>query len=94
MFYRSLSDEQTVRARRARPVIALAVIAFAIGAIVGANSGSSASDTLAERFVAAWAHGDYAAMYADVDRATHRSLSADAFAAAYAEALRTATATS
>ena len=94
MFYRSLSDEQTVRVRRARPVIAIAMIAFAIGAIVGANSGSSSSDALAERFVAAWARGNYAAMYADVDDATHRSLTADAFAATYAEALRTATATS
>jgi hypothetical protein len=94
MFYRSMSDEQTVRVRRARPVIAIALIAFAIGAIVGANSGSSSSDALAERFAAAWARGDYAAMYADVDDATRRSLTADAFAAAYAEALRTATATS
>jgi peptidoglycan glycosyltransferase len=94
MFYRSLSDEQTVRARRARPVVAIAIVAFAIGAIVGANSGSSSNDALAERFVSAWAHSDYAAMYADVDAATRRSLSADSFAAAYAEALRTATATS
>ncbi|HEV2973856.1 MAG TPA: penicillin-binding transpeptidase domain-containing protein [Solirubrobacteraceae bacterium] len=80
--------------RRARPVIALALVAFAIGAIVGANSGSSASDALAARFVTAWSRGDYAAMYADVDPATKRSLSADGFAAAYAEAMRTATATS
>jgi peptidoglycan glycosyltransferase len=93
MFYRSLSDEQTLRVRRARPVIAIAIVAFAIGAIVGANSGSSSDDTLAEHFVSAWAHSDYAAMYADVDAPTRRSLTADAFAAAYAEALRTATAT-
>jgi cell division protein FtsI/penicillin-binding protein 2 len=93
MFYRSLSDEQAVRVRRARPVIAIAIVAFAIGAIVGANSGSSSSDALAERFVSAWAHSDYAAMYADVGAATRRSLTADAFAATYAEALRTATAT-
>jgi peptidoglycan glycosyltransferase len=94
MFYRSLSDEQTVRVRRARPVIALALAAFAIGAIVGANSGASSSDALAERFVSAWTRGDYAAMYDDVDAATRRSLTPDAFAAVYAEALRTATASS
>ncbi len=94
MFYRSLSDEQTVRVRRARPVIALALAAFAIGAIVGANSGSSSGDALAERFVSAWTRGDYAAMYADVDAATRRSLTPDAFAAVYAEALRAATASS
>jgi peptidoglycan glycosyltransferase len=94
MFYRSLTEEQSVRVRRARPVIALALVAFAIGAIVGANSGSSASDALAARFVAAWSRGDYAAMYADVDPTTKRSLTADGFAAAYAEAMRTATATS
>jgi peptidoglycan glycosyltransferase len=94
MFYRSLSDEQTLRVRRARPVIAIAIVAFAIGAIIGANSGSSSSDALAQRFVAAWTHADYAAMYADVDSATHGALTPDAFAATYAEALRTATASS
>ncbi len=94
MFYRSLTDEQTARARRARPVIALALVAFAIGAIVGASGGASASDALAARFVAAWSHTDYAAMYTDVDAATKHSLTPDAFAAAYAEAMRTATATS
>ncbi|HEY2181820.1 MAG TPA: penicillin-binding transpeptidase domain-containing protein [Solirubrobacteraceae bacterium] len=94
MFYRALSDEQSVRMRRARPVAALALVAFAVGAIVGANSGGSASDALAARFVAAWSRGDYAAMYADVDAATKRSVTPDGFAAAYAEAKRTATATS
>ncbi len=94
MFYRSLTDEQTARVRRARPVIALALVAFATGAIVGASGGTPASDALAARFVAAWSHADYAAMYSDVDAATKRSLSADGFAAAYAEAMRTATATS
>jgi penicillin-binding protein A len=92
MFYRSLSDEQTIRVRRARPVIAIALVAFAIGAIIGAHSGSSSSDALAERFARAWAHGDYSAMYADVDAATRHALTPDAFAATYAEALRTATA--
>jgi penicillin-binding protein A len=94
MFYRALSDEQTLRVRRARPVIAIAIVAFALGAIIGANSGPSSSDTLAQRFVAAWTHADYAAMYADVGSATRGALTPDAFAATYAEALRTATASS
>jgi penicillin-binding protein A len=93
MFYRALSEEQTVRVRRARPVIALAVVAFAIGAIVGANSGSSPSNTLAEKFVAEWAKGEYASMYGEIDRASQRSLTAEQFVSAYHEAMNTATAT-
>ena len=93
MFYRSLTENQTLRVRRARPVMALAAVAFAIGAIVGANSGPSAASTLAGSFVAAWAKGDYGAMYLDIDSSSKRSLSAEEFASAYAEAMRTATAT-
>ncbi len=69
MFYRALTEEQSVRVRRARPVIALALVAFVIGVVVGANSGGSTSDALAARFVAAWSRGDYAAMYEHVDPA-------------------------
>jgi hypothetical protein len=93
MFYRSLTENQTRRVQRARPVIALAAVAFAIGAIVGAGHGSSAADGLAGRFVAAWARGDYARMYSDIDASTRRSLNADEFADAYEQAIRTATAT-
>ncbi len=94
MFYRALTDEQTLRVRRARPVMALAAVAFAIGAIIGANGGPSSSDSLAGRFVAAWSRNDFAAMYADIDDASRHSLSADQFASTYHEAMRTATATS
>jgi peptidoglycan glycosyltransferase len=94
MFYRALTDEQTLRVRRARPVLALAAVAFAIGVIVGANGGGSSSASLAGRFVAAWSHGNYAAMYAEIDDASRHSLSADQFASDYREAMRTATATS
>jgi penicillin-binding protein A len=93
MFYRALSEEQTLRVRRARPVIALAAVAFAIGAIVGANSGASPADSFAEKFVRQWAKAEYAAMYADVDAASRRSVSADEFVSAYHEAMNTATAT-
>jgi peptidoglycan glycosyltransferase len=94
MFYRALSEEQTLRVRRARPVIALAAVAFAIGAIVGANSGASPADSFAEKFVREWAKAEYAAMYADVDAASRRSVSADEFVSAYHEAMNTATSTS
>jgi len=81
------------RARRARPVLALAAVAFAAGAIVAANSGSSATSAIADRFVTQWAHGDYAAMYSDLDEASRRTLSPSEFAAEYEQALTTATAT-
>lgn len=93
MFYRALSEEQTLRVRRARPVIALAAVAFAIGVIVGANSGASPADSFAEKFVRKWAKAEYAAMYGDVDAASRRSVSAEQFVSAYHEAMNTATAT-
>jgi penicillin-binding protein A len=92
MFYRSLTEKQTTRLRRALPVIALALVAFAVGAIVGANHASSPADSLAARFVAEWTRGDYAAMYVDIDTASQRTTSADQFARDYQQALRTATA--
>jgi cell division protein FtsI/penicillin-binding protein 2 len=78
---------------RARPVIALAAVAFVVGAIVGAGHGSSAAQALAGRFVAAWAHGDYATMYGDIDAHSKRAVSAQELADDYEHALRTATAT-
>jgi penicillin-binding protein A len=78
---------------RARPVIALAAVAFAIGAFVGAGHGSSAAQALAGRFVAAWAHGDYVTMYGDIDARSKRAVSPQALAADYEHALRIATAT-
>jgi cell division protein FtsI/penicillin-binding protein 2 len=78
---------------RARPVIALAAVAFAVGAIVGAGHGSSAAQALAGRFVAAWAKGDYVSMYGDIDARSKRAISPQALADDYRHALRTATAT-
>ncbi|HWF31633.1 MAG TPA: NTF2-like N-terminal transpeptidase domain-containing protein, partial [Solirubrobacteraceae bacterium] len=94
MFYRALTEEQTLRVRRARPVIALAAVAFAIGAIFGAGHGRSAADALADKFVGEWAQLDYTAMYANVDAASRRTLNADEFVSAYHAAMDTATATS
>jgi hypothetical protein len=93
MFYRSFSESRTHRLRRARALIALAGGAFLIGAIVGAVHGASAGQTLAARFVAAWARGDYPAMYSDIDASSRRRTSPGDFTGAYESALSTATAT-
>ena len=71
----------------------MAAVAFAIGAIVGGNTGSHANRSLGERFVVAWTRGDYAAMYRDLDSASRAATNAAEFAQAYRSALATATAT-
>jgi peptidoglycan glycosyltransferase len=92
MFYRS--TELTRRLRRARPVIALATVAFVAGIIVGAaHSSSPSSHKLAERFVSAWTRKDYAAMYANIDAASQREFSLADFVQDYEAAAMTATAT-
>lgn len=80
------------RWRRMRPVLALGGVAFAVGAIVGAHSGSSSARELAESFAGAWARGDYAAMYGEIAPRDQRAISAGEFAAVYREASMLATA--
>ena len=55
------------------------------------SHGASPDQTLAQRFVDAWARGDIATMYADVDAATQRHMPPSEFAAAYRAADETAT---
>jgi peptidoglycan glycosyltransferase len=86
--------ERRRRTRRARPVIALATVAFLIGAIFGSSHGSSARQDVAEQFAKAWTRNDYARMYDDIDAPARRVTSAGAFAEDYRAAARTATATS
>jgi penicillin-binding protein A len=74
-------------------VIALAAVAFLIGAIAGASHSPSYAHTLAERFTAAWARSDYVSMYADIDAQAQRELTLSEFANSYSGALTTATAT-
>jgi peptidoglycan glycosyltransferase len=93
MFYRALTENQNQRMRRARPVIALAGVAFVIGAIVGADHSPSYTHALAARFTAAWARSDYASMYAEIDASSQRALTPSEFTNAYESALTTATAT-
>jgi penicillin-binding protein A len=87
------SDRDRLRRRRAMAVIALAAVAFLIGAILGGNQGSSPAHSLAARFTTAWAHRDYATMYSEVDAATQRSLPVSEFAELYNDAATTATLT-
>jgi peptidoglycan glycosyltransferase len=81
------------RRRRAWPVIALAVVVFVIGAIVGASHSPSYAHELAERFTAAWARSEYTSMYADIDASARREMTPNEFANVYRSALTTATAT-
>jgi cell division protein FtsI/penicillin-binding protein 2 len=74
-------------------MLALAGVAFAVGAVLGAHHADSPSYALADRFVAAWTRGDYASMYSDIDATSQRNTTASEFASAYQDALRTATAT-
>jgi cell division protein FtsI/penicillin-binding protein 2 len=82
-----------MRAQRARPVIALAAVAFAVGVVFGAGHKGSPRLRVAEDFAKAWAHRDYAAMYGDIDAVSRRELPAGALAAAYRATARTATET-
>ena len=81
------------RLRRARPVLVLAVAAFATGAVLGAEHGSPPGYTVAQQFVAAWTRRDYASMYSEIARSSQRAISPSEFAAAYKQALITATVT-
>ena len=73
-------------------MIALAGLAFVIGAIVGASHSPSYAHELAERFTAAWSRSDYASMYADIDARAQREVTPSEFSSSYRSALTTATA--
>ncbi len=87
-----MTENRNRRLRRARPVVALAAVTFAVGAIFGAQHGASPASTLARQFVTAWTRGDYRTMYGEIDAASQREISASQFAAAYQQALTVATA--
>ncbi len=83
------------RGRRGRVLILLAAVAFVVGAIVGAgHSSASPAPSVAARFAAAWAKGDYVSMYGELAPASRRAVSPSEFAQVYKEALMTATADS
>jgi hypothetical protein len=77
---------------RIRALAVIAGLAFVIGLIVGASSGTDSATKVARDFVAAWEQGDYAAMYATVDARTQRRVGLIGLADAYRTAAETATA--
>lgn len=88
----TLSSEVERRRRlvtRTLPLAVIALIAFVVGAAMGAP-GSPAKDA-ANRFAEAWAAGSFAAMYRELNQASHGRVSLDQFTLAYREAARTAT---
>ncbi len=90
-----MTESHNQRQRRARPVVTFALVAFAAGAIVGANHhGGSPAHRLADEFLDAWTRQDYATMYSDLDAPSRRATSVGEFAAAYRQALTTSTAVS
>lgn len=88
-----MTGSRNQRLQRARPVLVLAVVAFAVGAILGAQHSTPPSYALADQFVSAWTHDNYAEMYSDISRSSQRATPVGAFTAYYKEALSTATAT-
>jgi penicillin-binding protein A len=89
-----VTETRNQRLRRAFPVIVLATVAFASGAILGARHGASPDHSLAEQFVSAWTARNYASMYTDISLASQHATPVSEFAADYQQALVTATARS
>lgn len=74
---------------RTLPLALVAIVAFVVGAAVGAP-GSPQKDA-ANRFADAWAAGDYAAMYRELNDSSRAQTSIGQFTSAYREAAQVAT---
>lgn len=74
---------------RTIPLATVALVAFVLGAIAGAPG--SPEREAAQRFADAWAAGEYAAMYAELNEESRRRVARKAFVRAYREAAETAT---
>ncbi len=87
-----LSPEVERRRRlvtRTLPLALIAVIAFVVGAAMGAPG--SPQKEAASRFAEAWASGDFAAMYEELNESSQAAVSLKDFTAAYREAEQVAT---
>jgi cell division protein FtsI/penicillin-binding protein 2 len=71
------------------PLALIAVVAFVVGASAGAP-GSPEKET-ADRFAQAWATGDFAAMYRELNPASKAAIELNDFVVAYRDAAETAT---
>jgi peptidoglycan glycosyltransferase len=74
---------------RALPLGAVALVAFVVGAAIGAPG--SPEKTAANRFAEAWQARNFPAMYAELNDASRESINPKQFAAAYREARDIAT---
>jgi hypothetical protein len=74
---------------RTLPLILIAIVAFVFGAIAGAPG--SPGKEAAKRFTEAWAAGNFAAMYRELNPASKRAISPADFADAYRNAEGVAT---
>lgn len=72
--------------------VLLAALLIVFGALL-LSGGTAPEKAAAERFVAAWARGDYPAMRAEISEQARRAMPLRRFAEAYRGAARTATAT-
>src|SRR3954454_15849577 len=92
---RSAPPHRRGAARMRRRVLGVGAIlaagAFGGGALIGGLHVSSSQRTV-ERFAAAWARGDFAAMYSELSPRERERVRRGAFATAYQRALDTATA--
>jgi len=87
-----LSPEVERRRRlvtRTLPLAIVAIVAFAVGASMGAPG--SPEKEAAERFATAWAVDDFATMYRELNPASKAAIDVNEFAAAYREAEQVAT---
>jgi peptidoglycan glycosyltransferase len=87
-----LSPEVERRRRlvsRTLPLALIAVIAFVVGAAMGAPG--SPQKEAANRYAEAWALGDFAAMYQELNSSSQAAIGVKEFAAAYKEAAEIAT---
>ncbi len=87
-----LSPEVERRRRlvtRTLPLAIVAIVAFVVGASAGAPG--SPEKEAASRFAAAWAAGNFAAMYKELNPASKAAINVNDFAIAYRDAERMAT---
>lgn len=74
---------------RTLPLAAIAIVAFVVGAAMGAPG--SPQKEAADRFTAAWAKNNFAAMYAELNEGSKAAVSLGEFADAYREAEQVST---
>jgi peptidoglycan glycosyltransferase len=88
----NLSSEVERRRRivtRTLPLTLIALVAFVIGAVAGTPG--SPDKEAAKRFVDAWSHSEFAAMYKELNPAAQGAIELDDFALAYRDAEMVAT---